>query len=178
MLKRLGLATAVLGLLAGACGPGPSATGSPVAAETGSRPAKTGVMYVASYQGVVPVFTATGSAGHPIGMSSPVARLAITPDGRTVYAPDARSVVPINAMTGRAGKPIHVGYTPPLIVMAPDGKTAYAAGSSPSLTPVNTATNQAGRPFRIEPAGSFPAAIAITRTGRPPTSTTARPLFR
>jgi DNA-binding beta-propeller fold protein YncE len=99
-------------------------------------------------------------------MSSPVARLAITPDGRTVYAPDARSVVPINAMTGRAGKPIRVGYTPELIVMAPDGKTAYAAGSSPSLTPINTATNQAGRPFGIEPAGSFPAAIATTPDGK------------
>jgi DNA-binding beta-propeller fold protein YncE len=69
--------------------------------------------YVTNEEGptgrVVPISTATGTPGKPIliGVGSTV---AITSDGKTVYAAAQNKVVPISTATNRPGKPIRLPY--------------------------------------------------------------------
>ena len=75
---------------------------------------------------VTPIRTATNTAGPPIPV--PLAQsIAITPDGKTAYVPNARNpaVTPIRTATNTAGPPIPVGNSPFGIVITPNGKTAY-----------------------------------------------------
>ena len=59
---------------------------------------------------VTPISTATNTAGKPIRVGSPADALAITPDGKTLYAASStatrNAVTPISTATNRAGKPI------------------------------------------------------------------------
>ena len=72
-------------------------------------------LYVTNYEGrpvdtIVPISTATNTAGKPIRVGSPADALAITPDGKTLYAASStatrNTVTPISTATNRAGKPI------------------------------------------------------------------------
>ena len=72
-------------------------------------------LYVTNYEGrpvnrIVPISTATNTAGPPIRVGSPTDALAITPDGKTLYAasstPTRNTVTPISTATNRPGKPI------------------------------------------------------------------------
>ena len=69
--------------------------------------------YVANGEGptgrVVPINTATGTPGKAIliGVGTTI---AITPDGKTVYAAALNKVVPISTATNRPGKPIRLHY--------------------------------------------------------------------
>ena len=60
----------------------------------------------------------------------------------------------------RPGTPIPVGHNPDGIAITPDGKTAYVGTSSGTVTPINTATNTAGKPIKVAATPSL--AIAIT----------------
>jgi YVTN family beta-propeller protein len=74
--------------------------------------------YVTSGSGMTPIDTATNKAGKPIkGLGGPI---AITPNGKTVYAvSDSDTVTPINTATDKAGKPIKVGKGPNAIAITP-----------------------------------------------------------
>jgi len=69
--------------------------------------------YVANGEGptgrVVPISTATNTPGKPIliGVGTVI---AITPDGKTVYAAAQNKVVPISTATNRPGPPIRLRY--------------------------------------------------------------------
>ena len=67
---------------------------------------------------VTPVRTASNTAGPPIPV--PLAQsIAITPDGKTVYVPNAANpaVTPIRTATNTAGPPIPVGK--PFLILSP-----------------------------------------------------------
>jgi hypothetical protein len=127
---------------------------------------------------VIPITTTTDTPGKPIRLrnGSQVYWLAITPDGKTLYAltlagsTETFSVTPISTATNTPGTPVPAGAangTPAALIGAgqiaitPDGKTAYAANAS-RVTPINTATNTPGNPIHITGLGQ----IAITPDGR------------
>jgi YVTN family beta-propeller protein/autotransporter-associated beta strand protein len=134
---------------------------------------------------VTPVNTAANTLGTPIQLTGGpfVEGLAITPNGKTVYAatvsvegfPGATGfLTPINTATNTAGTPIDVGLNPRGVVASPDGKTIYVANlivsslGEGTVTPVNTATNTAGTPIPVGPVGSGIQAfsLAITPDGK------------
>ena len=88
---------------------------------------------------VIPISTATNTAGKPIhlprGGYGPD-WIAISPDGKTAYvANDSQpgTITPISTATNQAGKPIRVGGAfPSQIAFTPNGKTAYVLGRSTS----------------------------------------------
>jgi YVTN family beta-propeller protein len=129
------------------------------------------VMYVAASNGVIPVRTATNTAGRPIKIGAIPAAMAITPDGKTAYIADLHpdTVTPVTTATNTAGRPIHIGGFPWAVAITPDGKTAYvvdivAHGRGPTtVIPVSTATNTPGKPIKIS---GTPVAIAITPDGK------------
>jgi len=121
---------------------------------------------------VVPVNLATQSPGSQIplpgGGEGASQRLAITPDGATVWAPNlsADNVVPIAVATNTAGTPVNLpgGTGPSAIAIAPDGSAVYVTGEgTDNLTRINTATNTVAGTI---PVGSAPIGIAITPDGR------------
>ena len=115
---------------------------------------------------VIPIRTATNTAGKAIRVGSGPDAIAITPDGRTAYVANGRSgtVTPIRTATNKALAPITVGSGPDAVAITPDGRTAYVAnGRSGTVTPIRTATNKALAPIRV---GSGPDAVAITPDGR------------
>lgn len=139
--------------------------------------------YVANYSSntVTPIDLRTGTALAAIPAGSGPAGIAIAPDGRTAYVTDDGSggalgdtVTPIDLATRKALAPIVVGKGPQGIAITPDGTTALVtdAGAIPSLgqagppgrtvTPIDLATKQAGRPITV---GNGPIAVAITPGG-------------
>jgi DNA-binding beta-propeller fold protein YncE len=63
---------------------------------------------------VVPISTATNTAGKPIRIGGSAEELAITPDGKTLYAvTPENTVVPISTATNTPGPPIPVRYGVP-----------------------------------------------------------------
>ena len=151
---------------------GPSG-GSPVTGRVLAGPART--VYVSSGRGstVVPVATATNTAGEPIevgggpGSGRGPGSIAVTPDGKTAYvviAGHPGAVVPIATATSTPGPPIEIGNHPDAIAVTPDGRTAYVANiNSGTVTPIDTATNTAGEPVEV---GVRPRAIAVTPDGK------------
>jgi outer membrane autotransporter protein len=134
---------------------------------------------------VTPVDTAANTLGTPIQLTGGpfVEGLAITPNGKTVYAatvsvegfPGATGfITPINTATNTAGTPIDVGLNPRGVVASPDGKTIYVANlivyslGEGTVTPINTATNTPGTPIPVGPVGSGIQAfsLAITPDGK------------
>lgn len=88
--------------------------------------------------------------------------VAMSPDGRTLYAADGGSydsggVTPVNLLTGRAGNRIEVGAPVWQLALAPDGRTLYALASTPGdgpgnpdqLTPIDLTTGRAEDPVRF-----------------------------
>ncbi len=79
--------------------------------------------YVANGEGpigtVVPISTATNTPGKPIRIGLGLG-IAITPDGKTLYAAAQNKVVPISTATNTPGKPIRLRYgLPSGIVVTP-----------------------------------------------------------
>ena len=104
----------------------------------------------------------------PPGGVNPYA-LAITPDGRNVYAPNrpngsggSVSVIDTSA-NATVGTPIGVGENPFAIAITPDGTRAYVVNSgSDTVSVIDIATNAV---VATIPVGSGPGAIAITPDG-------------
>lgn len=69
---------------------------------------KTVFVAVSGSRTVVPISTATSTAGKPIRVGQLPDQLAITPDGRTGYVLTYHAVYPISTMSDTAGQPIHL----------------------------------------------------------------------
>jgi DNA-binding beta-propeller fold protein YncE len=115
---------------------------------------------------VIPVKTATGTPGKPIRLSHGESDIAITPDGRTVYATSGGAnrpgyVTAINTATGTPGQPIRISNGAYTMAITPDGKTLYVAGSK-AITPISTTTGTPGQPIRVSDGGT----MAITPDGK------------
>jgi len=122
---------------------------------------KTAYVTTGPVDNVVPISTATNTAGKPINVPSEALLIAITPDGRTAYVcvgTEPSTLVPINT----AGKAINAG-SPWGVAITPDGRTVYAPTGSDTVVPVSTATNVPGKAIKV---GNGPRAIAITPNGR------------
>jgi hyaluronoglucosaminidase len=112
---------------------------------------------------VTPIATATNRAGPAIKVGDNPHAIAITPDGRTLYAAnwgEPGMVTPIATAGKKPGHAVRTGIYPDAMVITPDGRTAYVANlGSNTVTPISTATNKAGPAIRT---GKTPFAIAIT----------------
>jgi hypothetical protein len=87
--------------------------------------------------GLVPINFATGGLRNPLPIGDYLQGLALTPDGRTLWAPDwndqaglpnareVQSIVPISTATGALGRPVHVPGGPIGVNISPDGRTAW-----------------------------------------------------
>jgi len=118
-------------------------------------------IYVSCAGTVVPVRARADTTSRPIKVSSAGA-LAMAANGRTVYVanPDGDTITPISTATDEPGQPIPVGQSPDAMAVTPDGKTVLvltSAGVS-GLTPVDAATNRAGKPVAIP--GAYAVAVA------------------
>ena len=107
---------------------------------------------------VGPVRAGADTAAKPIRVPSPGA-LAMAAGGQTVYVanPGGDTVTPISTATEEPGQPIIVGPSPDAMAVAPDGGTVLVLTST-GITPVNAATNRAGKPVAIQ--GAHALAVA------------------
>lgn len=97
---------------------------------------------------------------------------ARTSRGLTAYVLEYGEVLPVYLANDTIGQPIQISDGPTFeatfIAASPDGKTVYAAsGSSPAqrgeVTPIDTATNRAGRPI---PVGPLPEGLTFGPGGK------------
>lgn len=121
--------------------------------------------YVATCLGVVPVNTATNTAGPVIKGTKGAGYIAITPNGKTAYityvkseprcspSPTANRVTAVDTATNTVIKQIAwkrgSGWGTSPTVISPDSKTAYVASPAGTLTPLRTATNTLGKPIKL-----------------------------
>jgi DNA-binding beta-propeller fold protein YncE len=124
------------------------------------------------YNAVVPISTATNSAGPALLVAAGVKPagsadgFAFSRDGKTAYVAvgGTDEVDPIGVASGSLGPAIRAGHDPGPIVITPDGRTAYVADpGSDTVTPVSTAT---GRPGQAISVGDGIDTIAITPDGK------------
>ncbi len=119
------------------------------------------------------------STGHPWD-----AQMAVTPDGKTIWAADGDTVAPVSTATNTAGTPIRVvpqrgGNGIQQLLIGPDGKTLYVldstqgkhglghpGGPTVAVTPISTSTARAGKPIELGQGTEGPAEMAITPNGR------------
>jgi hyaluronoglucosaminidase len=124
---------------------------------------------------IVPIDVATGMAEAAIAVKANA--LAITPDGKTLYALNGGSpgpgiaasdtVTPIDTATSRLGTPISLSSKPQNyfeLLMAPNGKTLYALDQQGQLTPIGTQTNTAEG--TVEDGEGYANDMAITPDGK------------
>ena len=78
----------------------------------------------AARDGLVPISTATSKPGKPIRIRD-MSGVAITPDGKTIYAGTGDTVIPISTATNTPGRPIPFRGQVSAIATNPAGKTAY-----------------------------------------------------
>jgi DNA-binding beta-propeller fold protein YncE len=107
---------------------------------------------------ITPINTATNTPGKPIRVGTGVDQIAITPDGKTLYA---AGVPRADQHRHQHPRPIR---TPPRrrIAITPDGKTVYVAASSRSRRSAPPRSTP-GKPIRI---GRPVLDIAITPDGK------------
>ncbi len=106
----------------------------------------------------LPINPATNRAGKPIHLPCVINCLfEAAPNGKTLYIAAGDSVIPLDTRTDKPGTPIKVGKDgAEFINIDPNGKVAYVTGDSQKITPINLATNTAGKPFKlITEAGVF-----------------------
>ncbi len=103
-----------------------AAAGSPAPATSPAHPVTAYIVNSGSGT-VIPINTATSTAGKAVKVGHQPTAIAITPNGKTAYVTNGGSntVTPINTATNKAGKAIKVGVNPGAIAITPDGKTAY-----------------------------------------------------
>jgi hypothetical protein len=122
-------------------------------------------LYVNSWNGeVVPISTRTSTMGMPImlptyelGIAS---GLAITPNGRTLYAASGTTLTPISTATDKAGQPITFAEQIMGVAISKDGRIAYVANlgeyAGPgTLYPVRLATRTILTPIKLPGTASY-----------------------
>jgi hypothetical protein len=97
---------------------------------------------------IIPIRTATNTPAKPIRIRG-LSDVAITPDGKTIYAVTGDGIVPISVATGKPGKPIRA-----------DGTSLLP---SDTIIPINLATHAVGKPINLS---SPVSAIEFTPDGR------------
>jgi len=107
--------------------------------------------YVLNAGGVTPITIATGRARRQIPVDPFAGELAMTPDGKIVYAVDGLYGIlyPIRTATGTALRAIR--FAGPLfggVAFTPDSRFVYVA-SGDLLIPVRTATGKRGQAIRL-----------------------------
>jgi len=78
----------------------------------------------------------------PFGMTT---MIAITPNGKTVYATLGTTIVPIRTADYKVLKPIVTGVAVTGLVFTPDGRKLYVNSWDGKVVPISTATNTAGK---------------------------------
>ena len=98
---------------------------------------------------IIPVSAATGKAGRPITVSggSPGAggNMAITPDGRTLFATVGTNIARVDLRTGREAGQVGVPGGALVFVMTRDGTTLYVESRDGLLYAVSAATGSVER---------------------------------
>jgi DNA-binding beta-propeller fold protein YncE len=144
---------------------------------------RTGYMLGAG-AGVLPVNLVTGTALKLITLRNDPWLLALSPNGRTVYALGAlatgyaKTVTPIDTATNTALPPITLKVSPSVegytdsIAFTPNGKTAYVVvgvglgkAYSNSVSPIDTVTGTAGSPIKLSQPG-FAEKVLISPDGK------------
>ena len=97
--------------------------------------------------------------------------VAVSPDGRTLYAANGgpvrgigHTVTPVDIATGKPGKPIAVGTGPQDLAVTPDGRMLYVLLSNGRITPVDLATGTARTPIHVTSGASLMAVSPDSRT--------------
>jgi YVTN family beta-propeller protein len=133
--------------------------------------------YVGCYGAASVVVIATASATLAGTIALPVASqpygLALSKDGRTLYASDNATgrlfIIDVaSAPTGRVTGSVEVGLRPALIARSPDAATLYvSSGASHSVTVVSLAPDPAHPTVRATvPVSGYPHGIAVTPDGK------------
>lgn len=115
--------------------------------------------YVAAGNGVAVINTALGMVTGEIPVPS-VSTLAVSPDGKRVYAASksGKSITVAETGTNKVvGSPIPLPSEPVEIAITPDGGTAYVADGL-QVTPINLATDKAATPLSL--SGVFHLVVA------------------
>jgi DNA-binding beta-propeller fold protein YncE len=112
----------------------------------------------------------TPVAGPKIDMSStPPVGLALSPDGRTLYATSlcAQAVIPVDVSvaTPVVGSPIAVGKGPLTVVVTPDGHTLYTANIADATVSVVDLTQPSPVVVYTIAVGKEPLGMALTPDG-------------
>ena len=177
----VGVASGVTLVLAAVAGPGSASMASPVhvtgsahqagRAAAGSAPVAWVVnqsVHSATKGSVTPIDTATNTVIKNIPVPFDATGVALAPDGKIAYVAvfDARAfhgfVIAVHTTTYQKGKPVRAGYDPGSMAVTPNGKTLYVAdGLVGRVTPINAATDTAGKPIKTG-ANPFAVAVAIT----------------
>jgi DNA-binding beta-propeller fold protein YncE len=119
--------------------------------------------YVKSPEGVIPINTATNTAGQLIKISSPedavwpmeTLTLSTPGEDRLRHQPEPGRVTPISTATNKVGQPIKVGKYPFALAVTPNGKVVEVIDHSlNTVTPISTVTNKAGQPIGV---GTYPS---------------------
>ena len=131
----------------------------------GGRPA---IAYVLNGNGyLTPINTKTDVAWKPIQLGSSRSAMATTPNGKTITSPYRRRRPSQHRHRQGGGAHPHRRHSRARRA-APDGQVVYVASvTADTITPINTATNTAGRPITT---GGIPRAIVFT----PDSKTTSR----
>src|ERR1019366_8454033 len=163
--RALRAAAAAALVLLGLAGAGNAGAASPAAGGAAAMAASRGsgaarappeTAYVLLANAMIPIRTATNTAGEAINVGCSPANMAITPNGKAVYVTNYAScgsgmgsgdtVTPVRTATNTPGTAITVGIYPYAIAVTPDGKTAYVTNTgSDTVTPIRTATNKPGK---------------------------------
>jgi DNA-binding beta-propeller fold protein YncE len=115
---------------------------------------------------VTPIDLATKQAGTPIAVNGS-GILALSPDGKTLYASVVGSVVAVNLSNQTVGTPFPIGFRPSGMVVSPDGKTLYVTNySKMEVVPVDIASAEAAAAIASSPAAA---------TGTPSPTASATP---
>ena len=107
--------------------------------------ARTGIVYVTTLNHMIAIDAVSGKTLWDRTYAGGCDRLAISPDGKTIYLPDFEgpSWQVVNAATGDVTASINTNSGSHNTIYAPDGTNVYLAGlRSPLLSVVNAGTHQ------------------------------------
>jgi DNA-binding beta-propeller fold protein YncE len=109
-------------------------------------------LYANTWNGkVLPVSTATNTAGKPISLPSyqvgVASGIALTPDGKTLYSASGNVLLPISTATDNHGRAIRFAEQIDNIVISKDGRTGWVSnmgsyGGPGKVFPVNLVTGE------------------------------------